>query len=209
VIARISGKLIVKAPDHIVIDVHGIGYQIAIPLSTYYHLPDLNDDISIHTHTHVREDALLLFGFLTPGEKEAFELLIDVSKIGPKLALNILSNITVDELQKAIVQADVPKLYAIPGVGAKTAERIVLELKDKMKSIAHIHPSEMAEKVSDSASHLFQDAVLALVNLGYSKASAERALRQVISKAPQLYSTAELIKQSLRVLVDRESLLRT
>ena len=130
-IALLTGRLAFKAPTHLALDVQGVGYEVFIPLSTYYNLPNLNDSISLSIHTHVREDAIQLFGFSTQQEKEAFVLLMTVSGIGPKSALGILSALPVSDLVSAIQSADVEKLETVPGIGKKSAGRLVLELKDK------------------------------------------------------------------------------
>ena len=136
-IALLTGRLAFKAPTHLALDVQGVGYEVFIPLSTYYNLPNLNDSISLSIHTHVREDAIQLFGFITQQEKEAFVLLMTVSGIGPKSALGILSALPVSDLVSAIQSADVEKLETVPGIGKKSAGRLVLELKDKLLKL---HP---------------------------------------------------------------------
>ena len=136
-IALLTGRLAFKAPTHLALDVHGVGYEVFIPLSTYYNLPDLNETLTLSIHTHVREDAIQLFGFSTPQEKDAFVLLMSVSGIGPKSALGILSALPVSDLVSAIQSADVEKLETVPGIGKKSAGRLVLELKDKL---VKLHP---------------------------------------------------------------------
>src|SRR5512136_260857 len=131
-IARLTGKLAVKNPGEIILDVGGVGYQVFIPLSTFYELPERGEVLSLQIHTQVRDDAIELYGFLTLQEKEVFKLLLGVSKIGPKLANSILSGISVEELKTAIVTGNILKLNGIPGIGKKTAERLILELKDKI-----------------------------------------------------------------------------
>src|SRR3972149_7075037 len=138
-IAHIKGKIIYKSPESVVVDVSGVGYEVYIPLSPYYKLPDTEEYISLNTYTHIREDALQLYGFLTQREKEIFQLLISVSGIGPKLARNILSGIPAEALISAISSGDIARLRSIPGVGGKTAERLVLELKDKMRKAIREH----------------------------------------------------------------------
>lgn len=208
-IATISGKLTHKSPDFLIIDVNGIGYRVIIPLTTYYKLPEANNTVSLYTYTHVREDAFLLFGFQTREEKEIFEKLIGVSQIGPKLAVNILSGITAKELKEAIVTEDIVRLTSIPGVGKKTAERITLELKDKIGFIVEdIKPSAISRQPSVRRDQLFEDAVSALTNLGYKKVMAEDAVKQARGKQEEklVLSGAEganiesLIKESLKIL---------
>ena len=130
-IAHLSGTLLAKAPQSVIIDNGGIGYEVTVPLSTFYALPEKDGKVSLHIYTHVREDALMLFGFYTPLEKEIFTMLISVSGIGPKLATNILSGIGPEELLEAMARGDTARMQSIPGIGKKTSERIALELRDK------------------------------------------------------------------------------
>jgi Holliday junction DNA helicase RuvA len=199
-IASITGRLKRKATDYLIIDVAGVGYQVQVPLSTYYGIPDDGEEVSLHIHTHMREDSLSLFGFLTQEEKDMFLLLMGVSGIGPKLALAILSSIPVADLSSAILAADDSTLRAIPGIGKKTAARMVLELKDKItlmmpKAAA---PSSTSTVLSDDG----EDVIAALVNLGYKKQQAEEAVRKVRDSRPSL-TIEELIRESLSVLMKR------
>ncbi|MFV1950866.1 MAG: Holliday junction branch migration protein RuvA [Nitrospinota bacterium] len=195
-IARITGKIIFKSPDYIIVDVNGIGYQVFVPLSTYYELPDIGDSLDLHIYTHVREDMLRLYGFLKSEEHHIFEQLISVSSIGPKMALNILSRIRAGDLREAIGKGDILKLNSIPGIGKKTAERIVIELKDKIgydyASSIHFLPGNGKNNLTDTLS--------ALINLGYKKGVAERVVRDVWSELGDDASVEELIKESLKVL---------
>ncbi len=202
-IATISGILTHKSPEFIIVDVHGIGYRIIVPLSTYYKLPDTETgaQVFLHTYTHVREDAFLLFGFLTKDEKDIFEKLISVSQIGPKLAVNILSGISAAELKNAIAKGDIVRLTSIPGVGKKTAERITLELKDKIGFVSEVsQPSAISPQPFKKRDQLFEDAVSALVNLGYKKIVAEDAVKQVSGDAGEGGGIEELIRGALKVL---------
>lgn len=209
-IATISGRLTQKSPESLIVDVNGIGYRVVIPLSTYYKLPEANNSVFLYAYTHVREDALMLFGFLTREEKDIFEKLIGVSQIGPKLAVNILSGINASELKEAIAKGDIIRLTSIPGVGKKTAERIALELKDKIEFIAPegSQPSALSLQSSGKRDPLFEDAVSALVNLGYKKGMAEDAVKQVRGREGEKRVLSEsegtgiegLIKKSLKVL---------
>jgi Holliday junction DNA helicase RuvA len=199
-IASITGRLKRKATDYLIIDVAGVGYQVQVPLSTYYGIPDDGEEVSLHIHTHMREDSLSLFGFLTQEEKDMFLLLMGVSGIGPKLALAILSSIPVKDLSSAILAADDSTLRAIPGIGKKTAARMVLELKDKItlmmpKAAA---PSSTSTVLSDDG----EDVIAALVNLGYKKQQAEEAVRKVRDSRPSL-TIEELVRESLSVLMKR------
>jgi Holliday junction DNA helicase RuvA len=170
VIAHLRGKIFEKHPNRIVVDVNGVGYEVFVPLSTFYGLGEPGGDLSLRVYTHVREDALTLYGFATLLEQELFERLIGVSGIGPKVALAVLSGIEPQELTRAIERADLARLTAIPGVGKKTSERIVLELKDRLPR-AHAAPAAAA------AVPVVRDDVLsALVNLGYHRPLAEKAV---------------------------------
>ena len=163
-IAHLRGRIFDKQPNRIIVDVNGVGYDVAVPLSTFYGLGEAGAEIALRIHTHVREDALLLYGFATRLEQELFERLISVSGIGPKVGLAVLSGIETNELIKAIQRSDLARLTAIPGVGKKTAERIVLELKDRLPLAAHTQP---ADGSSVEPSDLKADVLSALVNLGY------------------------------------------
>ncbi|HUI68601.1 MAG TPA: Holliday junction branch migration protein RuvA [Nitrospirota bacterium] len=199
-IASITGRLRRKATDYLVIDVAGVGYQVQVPLSTYYGIPDDGEEVSLHIHTHLREDSLSLYGFLTQEEKDMFLLLIGVSGIGPKLALAILSSLPVADLSTAIQASDDSALRAIPGIGKKTAARMVLELKDKitlmMPTIA-APPSTSAVLTDDC-----EDVIAALVNLGYKRPQAEEAVRKVRYGRSGL-TIEELIREALSVLMRR------
>lgn len=196
-IAKISGILSFKSIEYIITDINGIGYKIFVPYSTYYHLPEKGCRLTLHTYTHLRNDAIALFGFLTEEEKKLFEALIGVSKIGPKLATNILSGTSVEELETAISGKDIEKINSIPGVGRKTAERIVLELKDKIAC-----GSEKADELSkkDEEDDVFLDCVSALVNLGYHKKAAAEAVKKTRESMKDA-SFEEIIRSSLKALV--------
>lgn len=191
-IAKISGTLAFKVPGEVIVDVGGIGYQVFIPLSVFYRLPEAGRAVSLHIHTHLREDALQLFGFLEPDEKGLFLLLNSVTGIGPKLALNILSGIPTDELARALREGDHPRLLSIPGVGKKLAERMIVELKDR---VAAQSGEEMAR---GDGPPLMRDAVSALVNLGYRRAESERAVRGIVQGGEG--RLAEVLKEALRRL---------
>jgi Holliday junction DNA helicase RuvA len=178
-IALLTGSLRRKAIDHLIIDVHGVGYQVQTSLSTYYKLPDVGEEVTLHIHTHVREDALSLFGFLEDEEKKLFLLLIGISGIGPRLALGILSSLSVADIAAAIQTSDDTKLCTIPGIGKKTAARLLLELKDKTKLLpAAVVPPDHGAAPSDHR----EDALSALINLGYKKQQAEDALLAVLMR---------------------------
>ncbi|GAB4253954.1 MAG: Holliday junction branch migration protein RuvA [Acidobacteriota bacterium] len=175
-IARLRGNLLEKSADRIVLDVHGVGYEVTIPFSTYYELPDVGQEVSLHIYTHVREDALSLFGFRTRKEKEIFQHLIQIAGIGPRLAVTILSGLPIDELLQAIVGGDVARLCSIPGVGKKTAERVVLELRERLGSLAEGVPGG-GEVVADPVA---RDVSSALINLGYPRAKAESVVSRLL-----------------------------
>jgi holliday junction DNA helicase RuvA len=193
VIAHISGTLAQKIPGEAVVDVGGVGYHIFIPLNVFYRLPEIGAAVSLQIYTHVREDALQLFGFQDHEEKQLFLLLINVSGIGPKLAVNILSGIAAEDLARALKEADQARLVAIPGVGRKLAERMIVELKDKFATLA---PAGQESAKSDGASQLLLDAVSALVNLGYKRPEAEKLVREVLKKGER--SLENVIKETLR-----------
>jgi holliday junction DNA helicase RuvA len=176
-IAFLRGQVLDKHPDRLILDVHGVGYEVHVPLSTYYQLGDAGAAVSLHVHTHVREDALQLYGFLTPLEQDLFQRLIGVSGIGPRLALAVLSGIDSTELVGAVQRGDVVRLTRIPGVGKKTAERIVLELKDRLAHLA----GAAAAAAASPADRLKDDLVSALLNLGYHRPAAEKAVDSILN----------------------------
>jgi Holliday junction DNA helicase RuvA len=191
-IGRLTGRLAAKAPDQILLDVAGVGYLVHIPLSTFYELPEVEKPASLWIHTHVREDALSLFGFLTERERSLFLLLLGVAGIGPKVALTVLSGIPPSELVAALRKQDVRRLVAVPGVGKKTAERMVLELAEKVAAFVEEAPAETAAVAAE-------DVVSALVNLGYRRAEAERAV-EAIARAGAPEEFGGYLKQALKKL---------
>ncbi|TMA13539.1 MAG: Holliday junction branch migration protein RuvA [Deltaproteobacteria bacterium] len=191
-IAKISGNLAHKIPGEVIIDVGGVGYQVFIPLSVFYRLPEIGEPVALHIHTHLREDALQLFGFLELAEKRVFLLLNNVAGIGPKLAVNILSGIPADDLAQALKEGDQPRLVSIPGVGKKLAERMVVELRDKFLTL------RTEETGQGNGSRLMQDAVSALVNLGYRRAEAENHVREITQRGER--PLPEVLKEALRRL---------
>jgi len=198
-IASLTGRLAFKAPTYLVLDVHGVGYEVFIPLSTYYGLPNLSESISLSVHTHVREDAIQLFGFLTSQEKDAFVLLTSVSGVGPKLALSVLSALPVSDLVSAIQSGDVEKLTTVPGIGNKSASRLVLELKDKVEKLyPGLAPTSDSPRQGEDAT--FDDALSALVNLGYRPQDAKEALKQVKKSNAESIVLKDMIRESLKEL---------
>ena len=196
-IAHLSGKLTHKSPVTIIIDVNGVGYQVFIPLSTFYALPELESKISLGIHTHMREEALKLFGFYTIDEKKIFEKLITINKVGPKLALTILSGMPPADILSTIDSNDIVKLSTIPGIGRKTAERLILEMRDKLDGLSL---DFVAKKSPGPEKGLFDDALSALVNLGYKKSQAEQTLKKVYAEKVGDTSIENLIKESLNLL---------
>ncbi len=192
-IAQINGKLAQKQPGEVVIDVGGVGYQVFIPLNVFYRLPDIGAPMSLQIHTHVREDALQLFGFHDVAEKQVFLLLTGVSGIGPKLALNILSGIAAEDLARALKNGDQVRLVAIPGVGRKLAERMIVELKEKFATLA---PASIDSTAKPEASQKMHDAVSALINLGYKKLEIEKTVREVLKNGE--LSLEEVLRETLR-----------
>jgi holliday junction DNA helicase RuvA len=197
VIAHLRGRISEKQPNRIVVDVNGVGYDVFVPLSTFYGLGEPGTDIALRIHTHVREDLFVLYGFATPLEQEIFERLIGISGIGPKLALSVLSGIESAELIHAIERSDVARLTAIPGVGKKTSERIVLELKDRLPR-AHVGAAASGGGAPESPV-LKDDVLSALVNLGYHRPLAEKAVDAAIAAVPD-GGFERMLKQALREL---------
>jgi holliday junction DNA helicase RuvA len=198
-IAQIRGRLVAKEPHRIVVDVHGVGYLLFIPLSTYYQLPEVPGDVVLHTHTHVRDDAIQLFGFHTREEQALFELLQGVTGIGPRLATNILSGITADELVPALSDGDLARLRAVPGVGKKLAERLVVELRDKVATLRR-SPQAAAPMAPPVLDRALDDVVSALVNLGCNQKEAAKAAEAARKELGPTAEFERLIKTALRSL---------
>ena len=192
-IGSLRGKLIEKRPNQILVDINGVGYQVQIPLSTFASLGALHAETSLLIHTHVREDQLTLYGFVTARERQCFELLISASGVGPSLALKILSGMSIEELVPAIRKGDLAQLVKIPGVGRKTAERIVVELRDKLVVIDVPDAGKRSTR-----SQLEEDVVSALSNLGYDTKSVERAIEK--SRAASDADFEKLLRSSLQIL---------
>jgi holliday junction DNA helicase RuvA len=196
VIAHLRGRIFAKQPNRLIVDVNGVGYDVAVPLSTFYGLGEPGTEIALRIHTHVREDALLLYGFATVLEQDLFERLIGISGIGPKVALAVLSGIEPKELVRAVERGDVARLTAIPGVGKKTSERMVLELKDRLPSARLAGAAAGAPAV---AAALRDDVLSALTNLGYHRPLAEEAVDAALKATPD-GSFERTLKQALREL---------
>jgi Holliday junction DNA helicase RuvA len=178
-IGQLRGRLAEKRPNQVLVDVGGVGYVVLVPLSTYAALGDLHTEVTLLIHTHVREDALALYGFVSTREKHFFEMLLSASGVGPALALKILSGMSVEELVPAIRGSDLARLTRIPGVGRKTAERMVVELKDKLEAVA----VETEKPAASSAPGIEADVISALVNLGYDGRAAESAVAEARHEA--------------------------
>jgi Holliday junction DNA helicase RuvA len=198
-IGHLRGQILRKGVQEVVVDVGGVGYKVAIPLSTFYKLGPEGEAVSLLIHTHVREDALNLFGFLTAREQLLFERLISVSGVGPKLAVNVLSGIDAEELMEALRGSDVPRLTRIPGVGKKTAERLILELKDKLPPAAASAEAETARPEPRSAK---EDLLSALANLGYSRPEAEKGVDRALRDAAGA-PFEDLLRRTLAILSGR------
>ena len=198
-IAFLTGRLAFKAPTHLTLDVQGVGYEVHIPLSTYYALPNLDEITALNIHTHVREDAIQLFGFLSQSEKDAFLLLTSVSGIGPKLALSVLSGVSITDLVHAIQTEDVDKLATVPGIGKKSAGRMALELKDKIGKIQGA-PTRSAVSEAPGPDGPYEDALSALINLGYRAQDAKEALKRATKAATGSLALKELIREGLKEL---------
>ena len=198
-IALLTGQIAYKSIDHIIVDVGGVGYRVMIPLSTFYTLPE-SGAVRLHIFTHVKEDAIHLYGFLTSDEKGMFGLLLSVSGVGPKLALAILSNIPQDELAMALAGGDSKRLSAIPGIGKKTAERLILELAEKVRKLGLALPSTSApaHQARAATSHI-DDTLSALMNLGYKETQAKKVLEsmEISTDAP----LEEILKGALKILL--------
>ena len=191
-IGYLNGKIISAKPTRVLIDVNGVGYIVNISISTFEKISG-EENVSLFIYTNVREDAITLFGFFSEAEKEMFELLISVNGVGPKIALNILSSIQYNDLKFAIETSDISRIVAVPGIGRKSAERLILELKGKLGSISGEHSSSTANSAKN-------EAMLALSTLGYNQKTAEKVVSDLLQKTPDL-SLEEIIKKALSALV--------
>ncbi len=198
-IGQLRGILASKRPNQVLVDVAGVGYEVEIPLSTFYGLPDLRADVSLLIYTHVREDQITLFGFLSTREKHFFELLLSVSGVGPSVALKVLSGLSTDELIPAVQKGDLAQLTRIPGVGKKTAERIVLELRDKMTALTAKDAERAGHHEPAGKGGIEGDVISALVNLGYQRVNVEKAVESA-RKSGATASFEALLKSALQQL---------
>lgn len=198
-IAFLRGRVIDKHPNRLIVDVHGVGYEVHVPLSTYYEVGEEGTEVSLRIHTQVREDVLQLYGFLSVLEQQVFERLIGISGIGPKLAVAVLSGIGPAELVGAVERGDIARLTAIPGVGRKTAERMVLELRDRLQQLAVV-PAAAGAGAPAPADRLRDDLISALLNLGYHRPLAEKAADSTLTSSDDL-TFERALKRALRELM--------
>ena len=190
-IGFLKGKIISYKPTHIILDVNGVGYDIKISINTFEKINE-KEIVSLHIYTNVKEDSITLYGFYSEAEKEMFELLISISGVGPKSALSLLSGISTDDLKQAIITNNIERMVAVPGIGRKTAERLILELKNKVRDIKE-------EGITPKKPSAQKEAISALTTLGYNLASSEKVVNKIISELPDC-SLEELIKRSLKEL---------
>jgi Holliday junction DNA helicase RuvA len=202
-IAYISGKLLEKQANTVIVDVGGVGYEISIPLSTFYEIGDVDSEISLRIYTHVREDALQLFGFKTERERQLYLKLISVQGIGAKSGITMLSGMSADEIIVAIRTDNLARLTSIPGVGRKTAERLVIELRDKLNDLSSAATQQQLATAASGANvpidAVYDDALSALTNLGYQRNAAEKALKQAVQDGTEM-SVQKLLRKSLQLL---------
>ncbi|MEO5722534.1 MAG: Holliday junction branch migration protein RuvA [Chthoniobacterales bacterium] len=197
-ITYLAGKLAAALPTQAIVDVNGVGYEVLIPLSSYDRLPTIGQPVHVLTHLHVREDAQILYGFMSAPERDLFRLLVNhVSGIGPKLALAVLSGMSVGNFKSAVVNNDVASLSKISGLGKKTAERIVLELKDKL-GVSAVWEAASASHAPTAEESQANEAVLALIALGYKQVDAHKTVRELQEKQPEIKSAEELVKNALK-----------
>jgi len=199
-IALISGKIVYKGISHVIVDVQGVGYRVFIPLTTFYELPETGEPITLHIHTNVKQDAINLFGFYTIQERDLFQLMISVSGIGPKMSMNILSGISAQELLGAISGGNVGKLIRIPGVGKKMAERLILELKEKVVKKMMMEELPQAGLQNRQDDIIAEDVLSALVNLGYKNNIAKDALDKALRSSEEKMEMDKLLKKTLKLL---------
>jgi len=199
-IALICGKIAYRGISSIVVDVSGVGYRVFIPISTFYELPEAGEMVTLHVHTSVKQDAINLFGFYTVQERDLFQLMISVSGIGPKIAMNIISGIAVRDLLQAISRGDLGKLVGIPGVGRKMAERLVLELREKVIKKMTAEQIPVADDRQQAGEMIKEDVLSALINLGYKNNVAKDAVDKVIQASKEDLTLDELLKKTLKIL---------
>ncbi|MBN2255323.1 MAG: Holliday junction branch migration protein RuvA [Deltaproteobacteria bacterium] len=199
-IARINGTLLHKSVDHVVVDAHGIGYRIFVPLTTYYELPEEGSAVVLNIHTSVKQDGIHLFGFHADREKQIFQLMLSVNGIGPRLAMNILSGIAAEELIRAVSQGDLGMLVRIPGVGKKMAERMIVELKDKVGKLQSDGGDGGLAPIPDEDEQMTEDALSALMNLGYKRNAARTAIDAIRETMGEAATIDRVLKEALKIL---------
>jgi len=196
--AYIKGILIASQPTYVIVEANGIGYTLYIPSRMYDQLPGSGQTAQFFTSFVIREFSQTLYGFLTSHERDIFEILLSVTGIGPKLALSLIGHLTLPELHAAVCQQDLPALCKVPGVGKKTAERLIVELKDKLANMVQIFPSTPFITMTDSKSQRIQDAMLALINLGYTQSTAQKAIKQSMHELDEEADLTMLLTTSLK-----------
>lgn len=196
--AYIKGTLTYSSPLYVVIETHGVGYQLQISASSLGRLPQLNTSLQLYTSYIVREQSQTLYGFHTVAERDLFETLLGVSGIGPKIALSIIGHLSANELYQAIQQGQIPTLCRVPGIGKKSAERMIIELRDKLPESFPHFPADLAISVQDSNTQKIRDAMSALVNLGYHQQAAQKAIKKSLEELPESVDLATLITSSLQ-----------
>ena len=197
-IAQVAGELARVRGDHVVVDIHGVGYQVFAPVSVIAELPPIGSRVRLFTHTHVKEDAITLYGFLEEDQQTAFELLLGVSGVGPKVALNILSILPVEQLISCVSEGDHASLSRVPGIGPKTAQRIVLELKEKAAAVAWERKLETLSRSSDREA--LADVIEGLVALGYPRPAAKSAAEAAVEAAEDRSDASQIVKTALKTL---------
>ncbi len=198
-IGQIKGRLLEKNPPEILVEVGGITYEVLVPMSTLYQLPDLGDLIHLHTHFSVREDAQTLYGFFDAKTKKMFRSLVRINGVGPKMALGILSGMSVDDLVQTIQNNDIESMVRMPGIGKKTAERLIIEMRDKLSEWSSNEPHD--DLSFASRSNIVKEAEIAMITLGYKPQQAVKAIAQVLKRNPEICDSEELIRFSLKSMV--------
>jgi Holliday junction DNA helicase RuvA len=197
--AYLKGQLVSSTPSQVVIEVQGVGYIVFIPCSAFGHLPPAGSPIQLFTTLVIREFSHALYGFLTSQEREVFDILLNVNGIGPKLALSFIGHLSIGNLREAVIHQDLPALCRVPGVGKKTAERLVVELRDKLPSWLPVTPQELSIQMpKDPKLQYIQDAVMALINLGYNQNTAQKAIKQSLKNLPEEIDLGTLITTALK-----------
>ncbi len=197
-IGQLRGKLVSKTPPEVIVDVAGIGYEVQVPMSTLYELPELGSDVLLHIHFVVREDAQLLYGFHDLQSKAMFRALIKVNGVGPKMALGILSSMQADEFARTVRLNDVNAMVKMPGIGKKTAERLIIEMRDRLDEWGEVGAASQLTATQLDISSINRDAETALVSLGYKPVQAARSIAQVLKNNPAVADSQELIRLALK-----------